>query len=392
MMAKTSLLARMLMLSPLLAPGLAAAHGTEAHFDETAFVNPPEVVACVLEDGTETTCDRYTVGYLPEGLEIGPFCPATIDDAGGIWEWTGEDAGLYRVDRAFLEMMDRLGYRFFDDSGAVNIIDTLDGPMPDVNTCINVAGDESVVITMLLPVDPVMAETPTDLGTVAKVGVALDGVPIFADAPSIQSTGNMPALDLCGGHIDPGGWYHWHATATDIDTAFHTEGVSASCGLPQDRTALFGYGFDGFAIYGSAEFNGDAPTGLDACNGHIGATSQDGAPVYHYHASESFPNLPGCLVGKQARDNFATTAQAGIGAPRTPGGAPGAGGHMDGAPDGPPPGFEQAAETLGVSPEDLASALMQAGGPPPDFAAAATALGVSEEALRAALPPPPAPR
>ncbi|GAD56287.1 hypothetical protein MBELCI_2339 [Limimaricola cinnabarinus LL-001] len=52
--------------------------------------------------------------------------------------------------------------------------------------------DESVVITMRLPVEPVMAESPTDLGTVAKVGVALDGVPIFATRPRCSTPATCP--------------------------------------------------------------------------------------------------------------------------------------------------------------------------------------------------------
>lgn len=83
---------------------------------------------------------------------------------------------------------------------------------------------------------------------VSKVGVAPDGVPVFSDAPSIQQTGHMPALDTCGGHIDPGGWYHWHATSTDIETVFAQEGVVADCALEQNSAALFGYAFDGFAV------------------------------------------------------------------------------------------------------------------------------------------------
>jgi hypothetical protein len=42
-----------------------------------------------------------------------------------------------------------------------------------------------VAMTMLIPSSPIVADTPTDLGTVAKVGIALDGVPFFADAPSV---------------------------------------------------------------------------------------------------------------------------------------------------------------------------------------------------------------
>ena len=364
--------------------GPALAHPDTDAFVQSAFLQTPEIVDCTLEDGTETQCHRITVGYLPDGLEAGPFCPATLEDAGGIWDWTGENAGLYRIDGDFLRMLDGLGYRFFDDDGNVYSVDNATAQPTVDHACSNVSVDESVEITMLLPVEPMMADATTQLGTVGKVGVALDGVPIFSDAPEIQVTGHMPALDTCGGHVDPGGWYHWHATSTDMATTFDAEGVDADCALEQNASAQFGYTFDGFALNGSLEADGAEPVGLDQCNGHIG---EDG--TYHYHASVDFPNLPPCLVGVQAQDNFTTTATAGVGAqragedgrneaPRPEGGAPG----------GMPPGFEEAAAELGVE----AQALMEAIGGPgqqPDLAAAAATLGVSEEALRAALPPPP---
>lgn len=375
----------------LAASGPAFAHPDTKAFVQSAFLEAPEIVDCTLEDGKEAQCHQITVGYLPDGLEIGPFCPATLGDAGGIWEWTGEKAGLYRVDGDFLWMLDGLGYRFFDDDGNVFSVDNAtERPTVD-HACINVSVDESVEITMLLPVDPVMADTPTQLGTVGKVGVALDGVPIFSDAPEIQVTGHMPALDTCGGHVDPGGWYHWHATSTDMATVFAAEDVAANCAMEQNASALFGYAFDGFALYGSLEPDGSEPVGLDQCNGHV-ATVADGSEAYHYHASESFPNLPPCLVGVQARGNFTTTATAGIGAQRAgqdgrnePPRPPRPGG---GDPGGMPPGFVEAAAELGVEPQALLEAL---GGPgrQPDFAAAAATLGLTEEALRAAVPPPP---
>lgn len=288
---------------------------------------------CTLENGTKTQCHQITVGYLPEGLEIGPFCPATLDDAGGIWEWTGENAGLYWIDGDFLRMLDGLGYRFFDDDGNVYSVDNAtERPTVD-HACINVSVDESVEITMLLPTDPSMADIPAQLGAMGKVGVALDGVPIFSDAPAIQVTGRMPALDTCGGHVDPGGWHHWHATSTDVATVFAAERVAADCALEQNAGAQFGYAFDGFALYGSRDPDGSKPAGLDQCNGHAGPVA-DGAEACHDHASETFPNLPPCLAGVQAQGNFATTATAGIGAqragddgrnepPRPDGGGPG---------------------------------------------------------------------
>ncbi|MHA6323685.1 YHYH protein [Roseivivax sp. CAU 1753] len=365
---------------------VAVAHPDTAAFEQTAFIETPEIVACTLEDGAQTQCHQITVGYLPDGLEIGPFCPATLDDAGGIWEWTGENAGLYRIDGDFLRMLDGLGYRFFDDDGKVYSVDNAtERPTVD-HACINVSVDESVEITMLLPVEPVMADTPTDLGVVSKIGVALEGVPIFADAPPIQVTGHMPALDTCGGHVDPGGWYHWHGTSTDVETVFEAQDVAADCALEQDARAQFGYAFDGFAMFGSLETDGSVPSELDACGGHVGKTAA--GEIYHYHASDDFPNLPACLVGVQAQDTFTTTATAGIGAERAGDDGRNEAPRAGSGPGGLPPGFDVAAEALGVTPEALLEAMTEAGGRMADLAEVAVLLGIDEADLRQALPSP----
>jgi len=367
----------------------ASAHPDLTRFSRTAFTSSPEMVTCSLENGVEARCYRITVGYLPQGLEIGPFCPATLDDQGGIWEWTGDKAGLYRVNRDFFIMLDDLGYRFFDEDGTIHIADIATAKPEDEHACINVSPDESVQITMLIPVNPIIAESPKNLGTVSKIGVALNGVPIFSDAPQIQQTGHMPALDLCGGHIDPGGWYHWHGTATDIKTTFEYEQVDAECSITQDPTAQFGYAFDGFEIFGSREADGSLPQGLDACNGHITKSDAGAENSYHYHSTPGFPNLPPCLVGVQAWDNFSTTATAGVGATRA-----GQDGRSEpprpdrGGPPGMGPDLDAAAVKLGVSAELLGQSLHDAGGPNADLTVVAKALGVSEEKLRAALPPP----
>lgn len=366
-------------------------------FSEDALIQVPETVPCSLENGATTECAKLVVKYLPDDLAIGPFCPTRLDEPGGIWDWSGKKAGLYRVDEPFLRMLDGLGYTFFDTDGEVYLSNIFTAPVHD-HTCIAVSLDDTVEMTVLLPVRPVMAEAPTLLRVVSKVGLALNGVPIFADAPPIQVTGHMPVLDTCGGHVDPGGWYHWHATATDIETVFDREHVEADCRLEQDASGLFGYAFDGLPLYGSADMDGTIPDDLDACNGHVGPTSDDPEGSYHYHASVEFPNLPPCLVGVQAIDNFTTTAQIGVGAeppegqvitrinPPRPGGP---GGRPGGGPGRPPPGFDEAAAKLGVSEDALMRAVRDAGGPRLDFAAAAEALGVSETDLRDALPPPP---
>lgn len=378
----------LLVAASLAIPQNAMAHPDLAEFEATAFAEKPATVDCTLVNGEVSTCYKMIVSHLPEGLEIGPFCPSNLSDEGGIWHWTGENANLYRIDEAFFRMLDDLGYRFFDEDGTVHVVDIATQRPSVDHACINVSPEEDVTITMLLPINPVVADQPTPLGTVGKVGVALDGVPIFSDAPSIQQTGHLPALDTCGGHVDPGGWYHWHATSTDIEKTFGNANVHASCALEQSSSALFGYAFDGFAMYGSTDSDGTVPTNLDACNGHVGRTIRGSA--YHYHASEKFPNLPPCLVGVQVNDNFSTTATAGIGAARA-----GEDGRSepprpgDGGPGDMPEGFEEAAAELGVSIDTLMQALRSSGQGRPNLAAAAKTLAVSEDALRAILPPPP---
>lgn len=379
----------------LLTPALVLGHEDDAALSDVAGSAPTQIVDCVLEDGTQTQCAELTLDYVPDGVFIGPFCPTTLDDENtGIWNLSAENSGLYRLNRAFFEMMDGMGIQFYEDDGTVHIADIAAAQPEYDHACINVSVDESVTITALIPVDPKMSTSPQQLGTVNKVGVSLSGSPIFSDAPTIAQTGHMPALDNCGGHVDPGGWYHWHATSSDIETVFDANDIDADCNVTQNASAKFGYAFDGYAIYGSADFDGSMPTDLDMCDGHFGVAEQGHEEVYHYHAPAEFPNLPSCLIGVQAVNNFSTTAQAGIGAnpPEgteiTRGEAP-RGGQGGGQGNGIPPGFEQAAQALNVSTEEFMAAITAAGGRDLDFAAAAQTLGVSEDALRSALPPPP---
>ncbi|XQF92468.1 YHYH protein [Pseudoalteromonas espejiana] len=234
-------------------------------FNIKAMVKLPQTVECTLENGLQTQCAQVVLKYQPDNIEVGPFCPETLDDVGGIWDWDGTDAGLYRLDKAFLTMLNEQGFTFYDEDGNVHIVDNATIRPTVDHACINVSVDKSVEITALLPLHPVMSEQSTALGTVSKVGIALAGVPIFSDAPSVQRTGHLPALDTCAGHIDPGGWYHYHGTASDIDSVYKHEHINANCNnLAQKPSALFGYGFDGYPIYGSQEVDGTTPLSLIA--------------------------------------------------------------------------------------------------------------------------------
>ena len=372
-------------LSGLLFSTCTFGHADEQSIQDAALSSPSEIVDCTLENGDVAQCASYVVKFLPDSLEIGPFCPATLDDDGGIWHWDGDEAGLYRIEGSFLRMLDAQGYTFFDESGEVFSFDIrVEGPT-EPHECIAGSVDSDVEMTVLIPIEPVMADEPTSLGTVSKVGIGLDGVPVFSDAPSVLDTGHMPALDTCGGHVDPGGWYHWHATSTDVNAVYETEGVNAECiNVEQDQTAQFGFAFDGYAMYGALNHDGSVPDDLDACGGHIGLAEVGGELVYHYHSSTSFPNLPTCLVGVVAQNNFSTNAAGGIGAVNGRGG-PGSGGGPGG---GGPPDLDAIADTLGVDAGQLRQALENARGRDADLSEVARQLGVSVEALQVAFPGP----
>jgi YHYH protein len=316
-MSKFSCLLCSSLFATVLSLSAAQAQVDPSLFSRDALVNDPLVVDCKLANGEGAKCVQLVVKYKPDTLNIGPFCPTTLSETGGVWDWDGDKPGVYRLNRTFFEMLNGMGYTFYDADGKVYIADPAVGRPANKNSCLMAKADANVQMTMLIPVNPKNADKATDLGTVAKVGVALDGVPIFSDAPSVLHTGHLPALDTCGGHIDPGGWYHWHGTATDIDTVYKHSHVDAVCASKtQSASAQFGYGFDGFAMYGSTEADGSAPAGLDACNGHVGPTAAHPKGEYHYHSTAEFPNLPRCLTGVQAKDNFKTTAKTGIGSPR----------------------------------------------------------------------------
>ncbi|HDZ81341.1 MAG TPA: YHYH protein [Roseobacter sp.] len=366
------------MAASLFVPNVLSAHADEHSVQDAALASPSTIVECTLKNGDAAECVSYIVKYLPDNLEIGPFCPATLDDVGGIWHWDGDEAGLYRIDGDFLRMLDAQGYTFFNEAGEVYSFDIrVEGPT-EANECIAGSVDPEVEMTVLIPANPMMADEPSSLETVSQVGIGLDGVPIFGDAPSVLDTGHMPALDTCGGHVDPGGWYHWHATATDVNGVYEATGVDAECvNVEQVQTAQFGYAFDGFAMFGTLNYDGSVPDDLDECGGHIALTEEGGEPVYHYHSGASFPNLPACLVGVVANDNFSTNAVGGLGSTNGQGGPGGPGG---GAPD-----FDAIAETLGVDADLLRQTLENAGGRNADLNEVASTLDVTFDALQSAM-------
>ena len=272
-------------------------------FVDGALTEESTTVSCTLANGSETTCHQVEVASLPDTVDTdGPYCPETVDgDEFGIWVWDGDEPGLYALDSDFWTMMDQQGFDFVDADGNITITDPGAGSASGggtENSCLEATADGSYHLQVLLPTTPEVLDTPTDLSTIAQVGLALDGVTIFGDAPSVADRGGLPALDACGGHIDPSGYYHWHFGAESIQTNLDDAGADVTCDVEQDVEALIGFAFDGYGIYGPEE-DREIPDDLDECSGHVSDTDEFGE-TYHYHLTYDSPNLPACRVGATA--------------------------------------------------------------------------------------------
>ncbi|WP_227269551.1 YHYH protein [Roseobacter weihaiensis] len=149
-----------------------------------------------------------------------------------------------------------------------------------------------------IPLAPVLGNTPQTRD--AALGVAVNGVPIFdytgggemteADLYHHQTqhdTLQTQQLDVCGGHAGRGDDYHYHVKPICMIAQMENAGHSA----------IIGWAFDGFPIYGDTNPDGTAiPDGvLDVCNGQPDETFG-----YRYHTSEGAPYIVQCLMGEVA--------------------------------------------------------------------------------------------
>lgn len=275
-----------------------------------------DTVSCTLEDGSTSTCHKLTFSSdVP--FEIGPFCPETIDDIGGVGVYDGAtNPGFQVMKRSLWESMEADGYDIVDEDGNIRIIDGPEDGPPGENgcsKCLALPIDTMLTLTYLIPTDFAVASSSNTIDTVEKLGVTLDGAPLTGNPPSATSGppgmefdgfAAIPSIDPCGGHPDPAGYYHPHFAAEAMSTVFSAHGITeVSCEtIAQSQTALVGWALDGAPIYAPEDTDG-TPTDLDACSGHTGATPDfpDGTSHYHASATEA-PNLPDCLSGVSAQD------------------------------------------------------------------------------------------
>lgn len=269
----------------------------------------------IMSDGTTAPC--YELVFKSNPVANGPYCPLTIDDIGGIGIYDGTTNPGFQVMKASLwNAMETDGYDIIDEQGNLRISDPGAGTgPPSGSSCLEATPDNSIRMTFLIPASPKLASSNDQISIVENVGVSKDGIPLTGHPPSATSgppgvpsgastNASIPAIDPCGGHMDPFGYYHLHFGAEEINNVFEAYQISeVSCtNFEQSTTAFIGYAKDGFPIYASKDMDGSTPSDLDECQGHSTPTMDYPEGVYHYHVSSSnAPNLPTCLKGISAQ-------------------------------------------------------------------------------------------
>lgn len=300
---------------------------------------------CTLDDGTVTTCMRLTfaangAGDTEGAGGIGPYCPestTTARNEAGFGSYDGATTPGFQslVDAAVA--MDADGYDIIDIDGNIRVDDLSGTASQDFSYCLEPSLDSSVELEFLIPVSPEFRDTPWQVGTIDSVGVGVLGVPYKGNPPSVTTveagvmgtgSGNIPALDHCGGHPDPFGYYHWHLVPQGANTLLASEayqftqahGITCSnASIAFDQPSSFaGLAKDGFPIYGPTDSSEGVDVlpadlaSLDACNGHVHATDEFSDGTYHYHAqADTAPNLPSCLMGKFVNNDVTVNGGAG---------------------------------------------------------------------------------
>ena len=147
---------------------------------------------------------------------------------------------------------------------------------------------EAQTIALTLPADPKIAAQPSCV-PMGMIGVALNGVAIF----NALDDGGRDAVahevqDLCNGHPQMMGEYHYH-------------GPSPCLPGETENEKLIGYALDGFGIYSIYDRQGNELTNadLDACHGRVSTVNWNGkrVAIYHYVLTREYPYTIGCFKG-----------------------------------------------------------------------------------------------
>ena len=155
-----------------------------------------------------------------------------------------------------------------------------------------------------IPAEPVRAAKPGCL-PMGMIGITTTGVAIFN---ALDDGGRDAAAheiqDLCDGHPQQRGQYHYH---------------SGSPCMPNEHTnGLVGWALDGFPILGMHNAAGKLITNadLDACHGRAESVTIDGRHYgYAYRLTEEYPYTLGCFTG-QVQQSTLNATKTGMGGAR----------------------------------------------------------------------------
>jgi len=144
-------------------------------------------------------------------------------------------------------------------------------------------------LTITLPTAPAAAASSGCLSG-GGVGVLLNGVVLFdaLDGPGRDAVAHE-AQDLCQGHPQSEGQYHYH----EVPTCIRDNATGSS--------TVVGWAYDGYPIVVERDAAGNLPTNadLDACHGRTSPVMVDGilTTTYHYSATLEYPYTTGCFHG-----------------------------------------------------------------------------------------------
>ena len=143
--------------------------------------------------------------------------------------------------------------------------------------------------TISITTTPTVAATPNCL-TNGAIGIMLNGVVFFnaLDGPGRDAAANE-VQDLCQGHPESHGQYHYH----DVSTCVSSKVTSNS--------DIIGWAYDGYPLVVERDAAGNLPNNadLDVCHGRTSPIMVDGKLVtqYHYSATLEYPYTLGCYRG-----------------------------------------------------------------------------------------------
>jgi len=121
------------------------------------------------------------------------------------------------------------------------------------------------------------------------IGVALNGVAFYSGAVDTEctlldvddDTAEWTSFDMCGGHSQQGGEYHYHFPPSCLITDAEARSPTGT-----GHSAQIGWAFDGFPVYGPLYTGGvDASTVTDECGGKEEALPDVDNFLYRYYVT-----------------------------------------------------------------------------------------------------------